>query len=77
MDRTASSNKQFDRSTPEGRRAEMAHLDSLTDDELLATEPGHRYITRNPSETPQQRALLLQRLAEAEDRHENLSHHPR
>lgn len=67
----------FDRSTVEGRRAEMAYLDGLSDEQLAATDSGHRYVTRNPVETPQQRAVLLKRLAEAEARHQRLTPHDR
>ena len=65
----------FDRSTVDGRRAEMAYLDGLSDEQLAADDPGHRYVTRNPAETPRQRAVLLQRLAEAEARHQHLTPH--
>jgi len=65
----------FDRSTVEGRLAEMAYLDGLSDEQLAAADPGHRYVTRHPAETPQQRAVLLQRLAEAEDRRQRLIPH--
>lgn len=58
----------FDRSTVEGRLAEMAYLDGLTDEEVAEHDPGHRYVTRNPAETPEQRAVLLRRLTEAEKR---------
>lgn len=58
----------FDRSTVEGRLTEMAYLDGLTDEEVADLDPGHRYITRNPAETPEQREVLLERLAEAEQR---------
>ena len=64
---------QFDRSTAEGRRAELVYLDSLSDGELIELDPGHRYVTRNPVELPEQRALLLQRLADAEARQESLA----
>ena len=73
MDDGGSSKAQFDRTTVEGRLAEMAYLDGLTDEELAGTDPGHRYLTRNPSETPEERAVLLRRLAEAEARQENLT----
>ncbi len=63
---------QFDRSTVEGRLAEMAYLDGLSDEELAAADSGHRYVTRNPAETPQQRAVLLERLGDAETRREQL-----
>ncbi len=58
----------FDRSTVEGRLMEMAYLDGLTDEEVADLDPGHRYITRNPAETPEQREVLLERLADAEQR---------
>lgn len=62
----------FDRSTVEGRLAEMSFLDGLSDEQLASTDPAHRYVTRNPAETPQQRAVLLDRLADAEARREQL-----
>ena len=58
----------FDRSTVEGRLAEMSYLDGLTEEQVADLDPGHRYITRNPAETPEQREVLLDRLAEAEQR---------
>jgi len=72
---TTSNNRQarFERSTAEGRLAEMAYLDSLTDEQLAGLDPDHRYVTRNPAETSQQRAVLLQRLTEAEGRLDNLA----
>ena len=57
----------FDRSTAEGRRAEMAYLDSLSDDERAAFEPGHRYVTANPRTTSQRETLLAQQLVAAEN----------
>ncbi|MCB0993723.1 MAG: hypothetical protein KDB21_01435 [Acidimicrobiales bacterium] len=65
----------FDRRTVEGRLAEMAWLDDLGQGEAEAVWPGHRYVTRNPAESAQQRAVLLARLAEAEARLENLAPH--
>ncbi|MCP5028997.1 MAG: hypothetical protein GY929_22210 [Actinomycetia bacterium] len=67
------SESEFDRTTAAGRRAEMAYLDSLTDGELAEVDPGHRYVTQNPAETPDQRAVLLKRLADAEARRESLA----
>ena len=58
----------FDRSTAEGRRAEMAYLDGMSDAELVDWDPGHRYVTRNPAESPEQRAAMLARLADADQR---------
>ena len=58
----------FDRSTVEGRRAEMAYLESLSDADLADWDRDHRYVTRNPAESPEQRAAMLERLAEAEER---------
>lgn len=72
-----SSETRFDRSTAKGRLAEIAYLDSLSDEELAVTDTGHRYVTRNPSESPEQRAVLLQRLAEAEARQEKLTRQQR
>ena len=72
MDDASDDAPRFDRSTVEGRLAEMAYLDGLGEEQLAAADPGHRYITRNPAETPQQRAVLLQRLAEAEARRQRL-----
>ena len=66
----------FDRSTVEGRLAEMAYLDGLTDEEVADLDPGHRYVTRNPAETPEQRTALLRRLAEAEQRLEEFKPQP-
>ena len=77
MDDSGSAKVRFDRTTVEGRLAEMAYLDGLTDEELAAIDPGHRYVTRNPSETPEERAALLRRLAEAEARRESLTPHQR
>lgn len=57
-------NISFDRSTVEGRRAEMAHLDSLTDDELDGYDPGHRYVTANPATTPEREARIAEHLAD-------------
>ena len=59
---------EFDRSTIEGRLAEMADLDSLSDEQVADLDLGHRYVTRNPAETPEQRAALLQRLTDSERR---------
>lgn len=73
MDPSDPSEARFDRSTAAGRLAEMAYLDGLSDDELAAIDPGHRYVTRNPAETSDQRAVLLERLADAEARRENLT----
>lgn len=50
------------------RRAEMAYLDGLSDEELADWEPGHRYVTRNPEESPERRAAMLEGLANAEQR---------
>jgi hypothetical protein len=64
---TAGHQLRFDRSTAEGRRAEMAYLDGLSDEELADWDPGHRYVTRNP-ESPDRRAAMLEGLADAERR---------
>lgn len=56
----------FDRTTAEGRRAEMAYLDSLDEAEFNAYDPGHRYVTANPATTPEREAHLAKRLAEVD-----------
>jgi hypothetical protein len=42
----------------------MAYLDSLTDAERDAYNPGHRYVTANPATTPQREALIAEQLAD-------------
>ena len=54
----------FDRSTVAGRQAEMEHLDGLSDTERDTFDPGHRYVTANPSTTPDREARLAQQLAD-------------
>ena len=46
----------------------MAYLDGMSDAELVDWDPGHRYVTRNPAESPEQRAAMLARLADADQR---------
>lgn len=54
----------FDRSTAEGRRAEMAYLDNLSDAERDAYDREHRYVTANPATTPEREARLAEQLAD-------------
>ena len=64
VSRDSKGNPQFDRSTAEGRQAEMAHLDSLTEAERAAYDPGHRYVTANPATSPEREARLGEQLAD-------------
>lgn len=63
VNRNSRGESPFDRSTAEGRRAEMAYLDSLSDAERNAYDPGHRYVTANPATTPEREARLAEQLA--------------
>ncbi|MDH3683287.1 MAG: hypothetical protein OEV40_25465 [Acidimicrobiia bacterium] len=44
----------------------MEYLDGLSDEELADWDPGHRYVTRNPEESPERRAAMLEGLVNAE-----------
>ena len=54
----------FDRSTVDGRRAEVAYLDALSDIERDQYDRGHRYVTVNPEITPEREAHLARQLAD-------------
>ncbi len=63
-DKEGKSEPPFDRATVAGRRAEMAYLDQMSDEERASYDPGHCYVHANAATSAEREALLAAQLAD-------------